>query len=190
MRRPSGSDRAPDLTPVQREILRQVYEILQFEEAAWRPLQEVIQDYHQRLVESGETGVEPAASKQLTKYSGRTIVRRDGSHDPESDSLRNLIKKVVFAVSLLFENQHQQERNRPFLAEDDLETACGSCHGSGYVQHPQWKRWWDTYLQGRDKDLPFPNVKEEMVCPECGGKGTVLTNQGRILVNGLKRHMK
>lgn len=183
MAKPSEKNRAPDLSSVQRKILRQVYEILQLEETTWQPLQEFIQDYYQRVVE-------PAATRQLTKFAEPPVSKRQPLQYHEPDSLRSLIKRVVFAVSLLLENQRQyQQKDQPVLTRNDLETACSNCHGSGYVQHPQWKTWWDTYLQAGNNTRPFPNVKEEVLCPECGGKGTVLTVQGKILVNGLKKYM-
>lgn len=191
MTKPYGNNRIPDLNPTQRRILRQVYEILQLDETAWQPLRDFVEDYHHNVLEAVENNAEPAAGKELTRFPKRTLAKREELQFHEPESLRSLIKKVIFAVSLFLENQREDhERNQPVLAENDLESPCGSCQGSGYVQHPQWKTWWDTYLRAGDRNLPFPNVKEEMLCPQCGGKGTVLTTQGEILVKGLKKYMK
>ncbi len=50
---------------------------------------------------------------------------------------------------------------------------CLICEGSGVVQTPEWREYWEQKKHNHDIEMPM-HVPEEEICKECEGEGVVL----------------
>lgn len=92
-----------------------------------------------------------------------------------------------------------------------LEKICPECDGSGYIGDPEWNEYLKKEIeiikkyetQGLKPDEYWPKVKTEMEklgyfepdgpeeyeCPDCEGRGTVLTEEGMALIDFVKKYL-
>jgi hypothetical protein len=72
-----------------------------------------------------------------------------------------------------------------------LEDRCPECEGERIVQHPTWRDWFAATGGDETKSpMPEPEIPEEIPCPECDGRGTILTPAGSGLLDFIRRYQE
>jgi Ribonuclease G/E len=94
-----------------------------------------------------------------------------------------------------------------------LELMCPNCNGDGYIINPDWEEYrykkkqieLETKKKYEDYNYPFvyeqiqkalqeadlrePKGAKEYICPECEGRGVILSEEGKILIDFLKKYL-
>lgn len=73
-----------------------------------------------------------------------------------------------------------------------LERRCGACEGTGIEYSTAWAEYFAKHPEATTRPVtewpqPQPVEDEEGPCRECGGRGLQLTNDGRALVEFMRR---
>ena len=68
-----------------------------------------------------------------------------------------------------------------------LEKICPKCAGYGFIEHPEWTKYWQKHTEVIAEKIP--EVERELTCPVCNGRGTVLTPKGWELINFIKKYV-
>jgi len=88
----------------------------------------------------------------------------------------------------------------------DLEVRCANCNGTGVVLSSDWWDWADWWrlcrrtidgltgaarlaaIEAFERDHPEPDTPEGVACGECDGTGYRLLDDGRRLIEFIRRH--
>lgn len=76
-----------------------------------------------------------------------------------------------------------------------FEQTCPDCRGDSYVQHPEWREFWqrrnpETSYADYLRSNNTPDVPEEIPCNTCNGQGLVPTAEGLELLQFMARHLQ
>jgi hypothetical protein len=71
----------------------------------------------------------------------------------------------------------------------ELEIPCPECDGSGLMQNPTWRVWYERQgMQLPPPDHWLHRQPEDVECLECRGLGYIPTPLGRCLLEFIRRH--
>jgi RecJ-like exonuclease len=65
-----------------------------------------------------------------------------------------------------------------------LDEKCPECGGCGAIQSEEWAEW----FRGPRRE-PHPEGPEEVPCGACDGLGRVPTEEGRLILDFVRRHL-
>ncbi|MBI3941605.1 MAG: hypothetical protein HY326_01210 [Chloroflexi bacterium] len=73
-----------------------------------------------------------------------------------------------------------------------LEKNCEKCHGKGHVYNPAWVEYYAKLEDWALGEIGFepperPATPEQIICEECQGYGTILTNEGYQIMHIVER---
>ncbi len=101
------------------------------------------------------------------------LKRQLAEANAELDMMTELMRKQNAAFAELRDDWVPEELPR-------LVKTCPRCEGCGLISHPAWIYW---HERNKDKNPEewdsFPDVPEEVPCPECHGQGKILTKIGK-----------
>ena len=80
---------------------------------------------------------------------------------------------------------------------NNLDRKCPKCSGLGRMENPAWVKFWTKdWFRALDKEALYADSKKEgfrqpsepmfFICKECHGKGKVLTDEGKRLIEFIR----
>lgn len=119
------------------------------------------------------TAYKPEVKLESVERERDELKRQLAEANAELDMMTELMRKQNAAFAELRDDWVPEELPR-------LVKTCPRCEGCGLISHPAWIYW---HERNKDKNPEewdsFPDVPEEVPCPECHGQGKILTKIGK-----------